>query len=32
MNTTIDPNGSFADLLGHIGQRLTGQPAVSLSD
>jgi CubicO group peptidase (beta-lactamase class C family) len=32
LNMTIGPNGSFADALGqHIGQRLTGKPAISLS-
>jgi serine-type D-Ala-D-Ala carboxypeptidase/endopeptidase len=33
MNTTISANGSFADLVGqHIGQRLAGQPSVSLGN
>jgi hypothetical protein len=32
-NTTISASGSFADLVGqHIGQRLAGKPAVSLSN
>jgi CubicO group peptidase (beta-lactamase class C family) len=32
-NTTLGPNGSFADRLGeHLRQRLTGQPAISLSE
>jgi CubicO group peptidase (beta-lactamase class C family) len=32
MNRTIGPRGSFADLLGaYLGQRLAGQPAVSLA-
>jgi len=32
-NTTLGPTGSFADRLGqHIGQRLTGKPAISLGD
>ena len=31
-NTTLGPNGSFADRLGqHISQRLAGKPAVSLA-
>jgi hypothetical protein len=32
-NTTVSASGSFADLVGqHIGQRLAGKPAVSLSN
>ena len=32
-NTTISENGSFADRLGeHVAQRLSGKPAVSLSN
>lgn len=32
-NTTINANGSFADLLGeHIAERLSGRPAVSLQE
>jgi CubicO group peptidase (beta-lactamase class C family) len=30
-NTTVGPNGSFADILGeHIEERLSGKPAISL--
>jgi D-alanyl-D-alanine-carboxypeptidase/D-alanyl-D-alanine-endopeptidase len=33
MNTTISANGNFADLLRqHIGQRLAGQPSISLGN
>ena len=33
LNTTVGPNGSFADRLGqHIGQRLAGKPAISLGN
>lgn len=33
LNTTIGPNGSFADRIGqHILQRLEGKPAISLSN
>jgi CubicO group peptidase (beta-lactamase class C family) len=33
LNTTVSASGSFADSVGqHIGQRLAGQPAVSLSN
>ena len=32
-NTTIGPNGSFADRLGeHVAERLTGKPAISLRE
>jgi hypothetical protein len=31
VNRTVGPRGSLADLIGqHIGQRLTGKPAISL--
>jgi CubicO group peptidase (beta-lactamase class C family) len=33
LNTTVGPNGSFADRLGqHISQRLAGKPAISLGN
>jgi CubicO group peptidase (beta-lactamase class C family) len=33
LNTTLGPEGSFADRLGqHIGQRLSGKPAISLAN